>query len=181
MRVRLVFMDAEQDAGRTAASCILSEGNVVVGDSRVAKGLVGVRDRPGNRIHRRNAGFGPLGPASQQNHLSGDHFRGPALVPVPVRPFARLDAPFHINLAALGKILFRQIRQPPPGNNGVPLGAFLAGSVFIGPVFAGRKAKGRDRSSVRAVSDFGILAQTSNQKDFVERAHGCFSLSGFPA
>src|ERR1035437_2744226 len=76
-------------------------------------------------------------------------------------------------ISGLLQILAGDLRQPFPEHDIVPLGAVLPVAVFVLVALVGGQGEFRHRLALRRVLDFGILAQVSNQNDFVYAFHEC--------
>ena len=92
-----------------------------------------------------------------------------ALLAVLVVPATAADLAFHIDLAAFADIIFRQVGQLPPGDDGVPFGHFprFTASVFVS--FAGGQRNGGDGGAALQMSDFRILPYISDEYNFIDR------------
>jgi hypothetical protein len=78
-----------------------------------------------------------------------------------------LKLPFDIDFRALGHKLPHDFSEPPPGDDVVPFRAFLEFTVLILRALVGDKAELSNRDTVRCVLHFWILANVSDEDDFV--------------
>src|SRR5208337_2571158 len=88
-----------------------------------------------------------------------------------VVPGAGLQPAFDVDLAAFFQILPGDFRQSLPEHHIVPLGAVLPLAVFALEALIGRQGDLRDGRALRRELYFGILAEISNQDDFVYTFH----------
>src|SRR5262249_32963794 len=107
----------------------------------------------------------------EELHALRDHLGDVALVAVLVVVLARPDGAFEEHLAALRQILAAGLRLLPPHYDVVPLGAFLALALLVGPYPADRDRAARHRAAGRGEAHFGILPEVADDQHFVER-HG---------
>src|ERR1035437_2782238 len=155
----------------------------------ISAGLLGLVDRARTRrgsLERvAAAAAAALGAAEQENlaHVDlGDVARLLLLVlELPV-----LDAPFHIELVALVDVALDDVGEAGalaarvPGDALVPFGLFLLLAERRVPLARGRKRKVRDFAAVVRRADFGIVAEVSDESDFVQAAaHNSSSLVAF--
>ena len=92
------------------------------------------------------------------------------LVAVFVRPFARLQRAFQVNLRALLEILLDDLAQTfVEDHHAMPLGFFLAlAGGLVAPAFRGGHAQIRDRTAVLGAANFRIRTEIADEDHLVD-------------
>src|SRR5699024_3382560 len=107
-------------------------------------------------------------PGIQHLHFVGDDFRAVPVLADLALPFARLQAAFDVDLAALTQILAGNFAQATEHDNAMPFGAFLHfAGLFVPPAIRRGDANIRDRRATSGVTRFRIGAEIANKYDFI--------------
>src|SRR5262249_33516017 len=101
-----------------------------------------------------------------------------ALLPVLVLPAPGLQAALDVDLFALLKVFAADLGELLPGDDVVPLGALLLGARGVLPRRGRRDRESRERGALRRGPDLRVLAEVSDQDDFVDAGHVFTLLSG---
>src|SRR5699024_1590169 len=107
----------------------------------------------------------------QHLHLIADDFGSVAILTVLALPFAGLQTPLYIHLAALAQIFAGDFRQPREEHHAVPLRALLHFTALL--VAPGIRGRDPDISHGRAACSearFRIRAEIADDDDFVDAA-----------
>src|SRR5215469_15591590 len=99
------------------------------------------------------------------------------LICVLVVPGASLKASFNVDLAAFLEVFTGYFSQSSPGYDVVPLGLVLPLLVFIFVTIAGGNRESRHRGAAGRVFQFRVLAEVSDEDNFVDTFHGCSLVS----
>jgi hypothetical protein len=104
-------------------------------------------------------------------HLTGDDFRPILLLTALfVVPTLRADRAFDVDELSLLQILATDLAETIPGDDVVPLGAFLLLTVAIGESLVGGDCEFDDGLACGCGPDLRILAEAADQNDFID--HG---------
>ena len=109
--------------------------------------------------------------AAQHLHLVSHDLGRPAIVAIPVLPFAGTQLALDIDLRSLAQVFRGDLGQAVEHCHLVPLGALLLlAGLLVFPLLAGRDAQIGDRAAARHVARVRILAEIADQYDFVDSA-----------
>ena len=111
--------------------------------------------------------------AVQKLHALGLDFRGVTVLALLILPFACLQTAFHIDKAALGKVIGAVFSLALKHGHTVPFGAFHLVAVAVGIGFVGGHVQTGYRRAALGVAQFGVAAQAADDHDFIQ--HGCRS------
>ena len=105
-----------------------------------------------------------------------NHFCRIAILTVLILPFARLQFALNKDFAAFLEVILANIDQPLAKNGDrVPFCAFLPlARIAVFPGFTGRDAQIAHLAAILKTAHFWVLAEISNQHDFVQRAGHSF-------
>src|SRR4249919_18821 len=123
----------------------------------------------------RRAAFGT---ATEHLHLVGNDVGGVLLDAILAGVLVVADRPFHVDLAALAKILGGDLAELAEEGHPVPFGAFLGIALAILADAGGGQAGLGDRHAALRVLGLRIVAQIADQDDLVDATcHGVAVLS----
>ena len=129
------------------------------------------------RRHRRRGdgvavvGQRHAGGAVEEHDAVRDDFRAVFSLAFRGVPGARLDSTFHVYFTSLLEELAALLGELPPGDDGEPLGLFLAFAVGAAVGAAGGDAEIGEGGAVCGVAHLGVRSEVADDHDFIQAGH----------